>query len=152
MHDLLSTDAVLARLEAPTKKQVLLDMARHAAKVLQLDEHIIFSTLWEREQLGTTGVGHGIAIPHGRIVGLSEVKGFFARLVTPVPFEAVDDRPVDLVFLLLAPESAGADHLHALATVSRLLRNAPLCEELRHAEDTAELYRLITTTPLNQAA
>src|SRR6202044_1980928 len=108
------------------------------------DAHIIFDVLWEREKLGTTGVGMGIAIPHGRLEGLGEVQGFFARLPQPVPLEAIDDKPVDLVFLLLAPESAGADHLHALATVSRLLRDAKLCEQIRGAKDEATIYRILT--------
>ena len=102
--------------------------------------------------MGTTGVGHGIAIPHGRLDKIDHVQGFFARLPQPVAFEAIDDRPVDLVFLLLAPESAGADHLHALATVSRLLRDQKLCEQLRAAKDEAALYRLLTEAPSVKAA
>lgn len=152
MNDLLGPKAVLARLEAATKKQVLQEIAHHAAEALQLEEHGVFDVLWARERLGTTGVGHGIVIPHGRIAGLTKVCGFFARLPSAVPFESVDDRDVDLVFLLLAPESAGADHLHALATVSRLLRDPRLCEELRRAKDASALERLLTTASTACAA
>lgn len=152
LRDLLGPKAILANLDAASKKQVLQDLANHAATALGLEEHGVFDVLWARERLGTTGVGHGIAIPHGRIAGLEKVRGFFARLTTPVPFEAVDDRNVDLVFLLLAPESAGADHLHALATVSRLLRDPRLCEELRRAKDAAALERLLTEATAAQAA
>jgi nitrogen PTS system EIIA component len=152
MNDLLGTKAILARLESATKKQVLQDIAHHAASSLGLEAHGVFDVLWARERLGTTGVGHGIAIPHGRIPGLTEVKGFFARLSAPVGFESVDDRDVDLVFLLLAPESAGADHLHALATVSRLLRDPRLCEELRRAKDATELETLLTSACTARAA
>lgn len=152
MRDLLDPRAVLARLEAGTKKQVLQDMAGHAAEALGLEAHGVFDVLWAREKLGTTGVGHGIAIPHGRLSGLDKVRGFFARLAEPVAFEAVDDRDVDLVFLLLAPESAGADHLHALATVSRLLREPRLCEELRSAKDAGAIERLLTSAATAKAA
>jgi PTS system nitrogen regulatory IIA component len=150
--DLLGPGAILAQIDAPNKKQLLQDLSQHASAALGLEAHDIFDILWERERLGTTGVGYGIAIPHGRIGGLTQVRGFFARLSAPVAFEAVDDRPVDLVFLLLSPESAGADHLHALATVSRLLRDSKLCESLREARDAAALERLLSTAATAQAA
>ncbi len=152
MRDLISPQAVNARLDVAAKKDVLQQVASAAAALAGADAQTIFEVLWERERLGTTGVGHGIAIPHGRIPGLDKVSGFFARLAQPVNFEAIDDKPVDLVFLLLAPESAGADHLHALATVSRLLRDAKLCEQLRKAKDAGALYRLLTETVDVQAA
>lgn len=152
MRDLLSPQAVIAHMPGTTKKEVLQDLGRHVAPLIGQDPLAIFNVLWERERLGTTGVGHGIAIPHGRIEKIDRVQGFFARLTQPIPFEAIDDRPVDLVFLLLAPESAGADHLHALATVSRLLRDQKLCEQLRNAKDEAALYRLLTETPNAKAA
>lgn len=152
MRELLAPEAVLPRLEATSKKQVLQDMAAHAAAVVGLDSHSVIDVLWEREKLGTTGIGSGIAIPHGRVPGLQTVRGFFCRLAAPVAYESVDDRPVDLIFLLLAPEQAGADHLHALAMVSRLLRSAKLCEELRNAKDQAALYRLLTDAAAAEAA
>lgn len=150
--ELLGVEAVMSQLESTTKKQLLQDLSRHAAATMGLEEHNVFDVLWERERLGTTGVGHGIAIPHGRIEGLTHVRGFFARLSTPVSFESIDDRPVDLVFLLLSPESAGADHLHALATVSRLLRNQKLCEELRSAKDARSLCNILSSADSAKAA
>jgi PTS system nitrogen regulatory IIA component len=152
MRDLLSSKAVAAKLEVASKKDVLNELARHAAALTGKDAPVIFNVLWEREKLGTTGVGFGIAIPHGRIEGLERVQGFFARLAQPVNFESIDDKPVDLVFLLLAPETAGADHLHALATVSRLLRDTKLCDQLRRAKDESAIYKLLTETPAAQAA
>jgi len=152
MRDLLEPSSITSKLEAGTKKDVLQALAQKSAPVVGKDPHIVFDVLWERERLGTTGVGHGIAIPHGRIAGLDHVQGFFARLAEPIAFEAIDDRPVDLVFLLLAPEDAGGDHLHALAAVSRLLRDAKLCEALRRAKDEATIYRLLTETAAVKAA
>lgn len=152
MKDILSPKAVIARMDAAKKKDVLQEVARHAAALIGRDAHVIFDVLWERERLGTTGVGFGIAIPHGRLEGLDRVQGFFARLAQPVAFESIDDRPVDLVFLLLAPVEAGADHLHALATVSRLLRDQKLCEQIRRAKDASDIYRLLTEAPTAQAA
>ncbi|MDR3451061.1 MAG: PTS IIA-like nitrogen regulatory protein PtsN [Alphaproteobacteria bacterium] len=152
MRDLLPAKAVAASLEAASKKDVLLQISEAAAKNIGADAQAVFDVLWERERLGTTGVGQGIAIPHGRVAGLDKVSGFFARLAQPVGFDAIDDKPVDLVFLLLAPESAGADHLHALATVSRLLRDAKLCEQIRRAKDAGAIYRLLTETAAVQAA
>lgn len=152
MRDILSRQDILLDLGAMTKKEVLQSIAAHAAASINRDAHIIFDVLWEREKLGTTGVGYGIAIPHGRVEKLDKVKGFFVRLAQPVPFESIDDKPVDLVFLLLAPESAGADHLHALATVSRLLRNTGLCENLRRAKDAAAIYQLLTEAEAAEVA
>ena len=153
LSDILGPDAVLAGVEAADKKQLIFAMAKHAAQALNVEEHLLSDVLWEREKLGTTGVGHGIAIPHGRVAGLKQVHGFFAQLSTPIAFDAVDDRPVDIVFLLLAPEDAGADHLHALATVSRTLRDAALCDSLRKAKDNAALAKLLSkaTTPVEAA-
>lgn len=152
MRDLLTSKAIAHSLSGSTKKDILQEIALRAAEVSGQDAHIIFDVLWEREKLGTTGVGHGIAIPHGRVEKLNKVFGFFAKLEQPVAFEAIDDKPVDLVFLLLAPESAGADHLHALATVSRLLRDATLCEQLRKAKDEASIYRLLISAEEAEAA
>jgi PTS system nitrogen regulatory IIA component len=152
MRDILSRQDILLDLGAMTKKEVLQSIAAHAAASINRDAHIIFDVLWEREKLGTTGVGYGIAIPHGRVEKLDKVKGFFVRLAQPVPFESIDDKPVDLVFLLLAPESAGADHLHVLATVSRLLRNTGLCENLRRAKDAAAIYQLLTEAEAAEVA
>jgi PTS system nitrogen regulatory IIA component len=150
--DLLSPDAVLSHLKATNKKQVLQEMAHKAASLTRLPERRIFETLTEREKLGSTGMGQGIAIPHGRVPGIEKMTGLFAQLDHPVDFDSMDDQPVDLVFLLLAPEGAGADHLKALARVSRLLRNQAVCEKLRAAPHAATLYALLTEPSAAQAA
>lgn len=150
--DLLSPDAVVAHLKAANKKQVLQEMAHRAGQLTRLPERRIFETLLEREKLGSTGMGQGIAIPHGRVPGIQKMTGLFAQLDHPVDFDAMDDQPVDLVFLLLAPEDAGADHLKALARVSRLLRNQAVCEKLRGAPQAATLYALLTEPTAAQAA
>ena len=144
LSDLVTQTGVVAALKAQSKKQLLQDLSARAAQLTGLPERTIFETLLERERLGTTGVGHGIAIPHGKLAGLPKITGLFARLESKIDFDAIDDQPVDLVFLLLAPEGAGADHLKALARVSRLLRNAQVCEKLRGAEDRAALFAILT--------
>jgi PTS system nitrogen regulatory IIA component len=142
--DLIGPDSVIADLRATSKKQALQELAERAATVTGLHERQIFDVLLERERLGTTGVGNGIAIPHGKLAGLKKLHGVFARLSTPIDFEAIDERPVDLIFLLLAPETAGADHLKALARVSRLLRDQAVCEKLRKTDTADALYILLT--------
>jgi PTS system nitrogen regulatory IIA component len=142
--DLLKPEGVVAALKVQGKKQLLQDLAARAAPLVQLPERRIYETLIERERLGTTGVGQGIAIPHGRLAELEKIAGLFARLETPIDYEAVDNQPVDLVFMLLAPEGAGADHLKALARVSRLLRNQSVCEKLRAAKSSEALYAILT--------
>jgi PTS system nitrogen regulatory IIA component len=142
--DLLAPEAVLPSLKAQGKKQLLQELAERIASFCDVPERRIFETLIERERLGSTGMGQGIAIPHGRLAGLKKITGMFARLETPIAYDAVDNQPVDLVFLLLAPEGAGADHLKALARVSRLLRNQQTCEKLRAAKDSEVLYALLT--------
>jgi PTS system nitrogen regulatory IIA component len=142
--DLLAPDAVIPALRAQNKKKLLQDLSERAAALTGLPEGRIFETLVERERLGTTGMGQGIAIPHGRLAGLSKIIGLFARLEPAIAYEAVDEQPVDLVFMLLAPEGAGADHLKALARVSRLLRNQTVCEKLRAADDAKVIYALLT--------
>ena len=143
ISDLLAPEAVLASLKAQTKKQLLQELAARAQSRTQLPEKQVFETLNEREKLGTTGVGAGIAIPHGRMAGITGITGIFARLESPIDYEAVDGQPVDLVFMLLAPENAGADHLKALAKVSRLLRNQQTCEKLRAAQSAEALYAIL---------
>lgn len=152
LSSILGPDAVMAGVEATDKKQLLQLLAKQAATQLKTEEHVLFDVLWEREKLGTTGVGHGIAIPHARVPGLLHVSGMFARLSSSVSFDAVDGKPVDLVFLLLAPEDAGADHLHALATVSRALRDPALCEALRKAKDSAAITKLLSKVQAAEAA
>ena len=135
INDLLPPDGVTADLKVTSKKQALQDLAKRAAEVSGLQERAVFDVLMERERLGTTGVGNGIAIPHGKLPNLDRLYGFFARLGQPIDFQAIDERPVDLIFVLLAPESAGADHLKALARISRLLRDQGVCDKLRRSEE-----------------
>lgn len=150
--DLISPAAVIPNLRATSKKQALQDLARKAAEITGLHERAIFDVLLERERLGTTGVGNGIAIPHGKLPAMERLYGVFARLEKPIAFESIDEQPVDLIFLLLAPESAGADHLKALARVSRLLRDKGVCEKLRGTDNADALYALLTESPASRAA
>ena len=150
--DLITPDSVMVPLKVTSKKQALQALARRAAELTGLTERTVFDTLLERERLGTTGVGNGIAIPHGRIESLRSMHGLFARLARPINFDSIDDQPVDLIFLLLAPESAGADHLKALARVSRLLRDRAMCDKLRGTETPEALYGLLISNRASQAA
>ncbi len=144
ISDLLAPDAVMAGLKVQGKKQLLQEVSARAAQITHIPERKIFETLNERERLGSTGVGQGIAIPHGRLADIKTIVGVFARLESAIDYDAVDKQPVDLVFMLLAPEGAGADHLKALARVSRLLRNQAACEKLRAATKAEALYAILT--------
>jgi PTS system nitrogen regulatory IIA component len=141
---ILDRDGVFARFPAANKKALLKDLAARAAQLCGLDASVVFETLLQRERLGSTGLGAGIAIPHGKFADLKKVVGLFAQLEKPIDFDAMDDQPVDLVFVLLAPEGAGADHLKALAKVSRLLRDASVLEKLRGTDESAGLYAVLT--------
>jgi PTS system nitrogen regulatory IIA component len=152
LSDLIGPDGVIENLRVGTKKQALQELSARAADLTGLDERTIFETLLERERLGTTGVGQGIAIPHGKLAGLDRLHGLFARLVTPIDFESIDEQPVDLVFLLLAPETAGAEHLKALARISRLMRNQTVVEKLRGSDSSAAIYALLTEPAASDAA
>ena len=152
INELISAQSVIPNLRASSKKQALQDLARRAAGITGLQERAIFDVLMERERLGTTGVGNGIAIPHGKMANLDRLYGLFARLEHSVDFQSIDEQPVDLIFLLLAPESAGADHLKALARVSRLLRDGSVCEKLRGTNDAEALFALLTESMENRAA
>lgn len=152
INELISAQSVIPNLRASSKKQALQDLARRAAGITGLQERAIFDVLMERERLGTTGVGNGIAIPHGKMANLDRLYGLFARLENSVDFQSIDEQPVDLIFLLLAPESAGADHLKALARVSRLLRDGSVCEKLRGTDDAEALFALLTESMENRAA
>lgn len=144
ISEILAPQAVFEGLKASNKKKLITEIAAHAAAVANLNVNTVFETLWEREKLSSTGVGHGIAIPHARMAKLERIVGVFAHLDEAVDFESIDEAPVDLVFALLTPVDAGADHLKALARVSRLMRNAAFCEKLRAANDRTELYALLT--------
>jgi nitrogen PTS system EIIA component len=148
---LITPRSVVAQLRATNKKQALQELAKRAAALTGIQERTIYDVLIERERLGSTGIGMGIGIPHGRLSGLDTLCGIFARLDRPVPFDAIDDQPVDLIFLLLAPEGAGADHLKALARVSRLLRDRNVCEKLRGTDNADALYALLIDRTPSQA-
>jgi PTS system nitrogen regulatory IIA component len=148
----LQPDAIIPQLRAGNKKQVLQELSRRAAAITGLAEDVILATLLERERLGSTGIGQGIAIPHGKLEELTRVHALFARLERPIPFDAIDEQPVDLVFLLLAPPRANADHLKALATVSRLLRNGAVCEKIRGSSTAEAIYSLIHNADNRSAA
>jgi nitrogen PTS system EIIA component len=150
--DLITPGSVIANLRAASKKQALQELARRAGPIIGVPERRVLEVLGERERLGSTGLGNGIAIPHGKLSELHRLHGLFARLERPVDFDAVDDRPVDLVFVLLAPENAGADHLKALARISRLLRSAAVCEKLRGTDNADALYALLTDGTASAAA
>ena len=152
IEDILRVDRIVTSLEAGSKKHALQELAGKAAKQTGLEEHEIFDVLLERERLGTTGVGSGIAIPHGKMVRLDGLFGCFARLDKPVDFDAVDGEPVDLIFLLLAPESADANHLKALARISRVLSNTALCDKLRSTTKPEKIFSLLTQSAQSHAA
>ena len=152
ISDLIVPQGVVAKLHVTSKKQALQELAKRAADLTGQPERSIFEVLIERERLGTTGVGNGIAIPHGKLPGLDRLYALFARLDKPIDFDAIDEQPVDLICLLLAPETAGADHLKALARVSRLLRDAAICEKLRGTDKSEALYALLTEASTSHAA
>ena len=152
INDLITAERVVSGLKVTSKKQALQELSKRASEITGEHERVIFDVLMERERLGTTGVGHGIAIPHGKLANLDRLYGLFVRLEQPIDFNSIDEHPVDLIFLLLAPETAGADHLKALARVSRLLRDGDVCEKLRETEEVEALYALLTDGSASRAA
>ena len=152
LSQLIKPDAVLAALRVNGKKQALQEMSEREAFVSGLPAREIFDSLLQRERLGSTGVGDGVAIPHGKLAKCEQIFGVFARLERPIDFDAPDGLPVDLIFMLIAPESAGADHLKALAMGARLLRNPAIAAQLRATRDPAEIYALLTMAPTSHAA
>ena len=147
LSDLVAPNAVIPALKVNGKKQAIQELAARAATLTGGGERAIFDILMQREKLGSTGVGNGIAIPHGKLSKLPKLFGLFARLDRPIDFDALDGQPVDLVFLLLAPETAGADHLKALARVARLLRDQDVARKLRDSRDAEALYAVLTLEP-----
>ncbi|MFK8252446.1 PTS IIA-like nitrogen regulatory protein PtsN [Ancylobacter terrae] len=152
LNDLVALSAVFPALRVASKKQALQELAARAGELIKRDEREIFETLNQRERLGSTGVGNGIAIPHGKLPKLDGLFGLFARLEKPIDFEALDGEPVDLVFLLLAPEAAGADHLKALARVARLLRDPAVAQKLRASRDAAAIHGILIGNTASDAA
>ena len=152
LTDLLSAEAILPALRANSKKAVLQELSDRAGQVSGLPARDIFDSVLQRERLGSTGVGKGIAIPHGKLLKCERIFGVFARLERAIEFDALDGEPVDLAFLLVAPESAGADHLKALARVARALREPRLTAKLRNVRDPDSLFALLTDSPASHAA
>lgn len=154
MHlgDIIDSQSVLANVKAQGKKQLLQELSQVLAKRTGADHRNIFETLLTREKLGSTGIGQGIAIPHGKIASLKRVHGLFAQLAAPIEFESVDGQPVDLIFILLAPDHAGADHLKALARISRLLRDAGVVAKLRGTDTAEGLYAILTEPQASASA
>ena len=150
--DLVSGGSILTNLRITSKKQALQELAKRAAELTAQPERAIFEVLIERERLGTTGVGNGIAIPHGKLPDLDRLYALFAQLETPIDFDAIDEQPVDLICVLLAPETAGADHLKALARISRLLRDRAICEKLRGTDSAKAIHALLTESMASHAA
>ncbi|MGD9637868.1 MAG: PTS IIA-like nitrogen regulatory protein PtsN [Alphaproteobacteria bacterium] len=142
--NIIRPEGIIPKLKVSSKKQALQELASCASHLTTIEEREIFDVLIERERLGTTGVGNGVAIPHGKLNELNKLYGFFARLENPINFDSIDDRPVDLIFLLLAPEEAGADHLKALAKVSRVLRDEKMCEKLRGSGSSEAIFAMFT--------
>lgn len=143
LSEIMSEKSIFMGLKSNSKRQLLQDLSAKAAEITGLDERTIFDTLLERENLGSTGFGEGTALPHGRFEGLDKVYGFFAKLNSPVDFEAIDGKPVDLIFLLLSPEDNGADHLTALAQASRFLKDESMRQKLRQINSAQEIFALL---------
>lgn len=152
LGDLITQKGIFPSLRVKTKKQALQELAAEAASMTGLPARDIFDTLLQRERLGSTGLGRGIAIPHVKFRSLKGIVCLFARLAEPIDFEAVDEQPVDLIFLLLAPEHASGDHLKALARISRLVRDQRMLERLRAAKDEKSLLAILTEGATSHAA
>lgn len=152
LADLLTSEAIIPALKANTKKQALQELSEKAGEMSGLPAREIFDALLQRERLGSTGIGNGIAIPHGKLARIKSIFGIFARLERPIDFDALDGAPVDLVFLLIAPEASGADHLKALACAARVLREPGVVATIRATKDPSALYSIIAQTTKPHAA
>jgi nitrogen PTS system EIIA component len=144
LSDLLAQKAVVSALNASNKKEAIQELAARLGALVRRDPHEIFEVLLQRERLGSTGIGGGVAIPHAKLTKLDKLVGVFARLEKPIDFDALDGEPVDLVFALLAPEAAGADHLKALARIARLLRDPKIAQQLRAVANSDQIFAVLT--------
>ena len=144
LTDVIAPNAIIPTLKVNGKKQAIQELAARAAELTGQSDRAILEILLQREKLGSTAVGNGVAIPHGKLPKLGRLFGLFARLERPIDVEALDGQPVDLIFLLLAPEAAGADHLKALARVARLLRDPEIARKLRESRDAEAIYAVLT--------
>jgi len=152
LSNIISSKGVVVGIKPNSKKQLLQELAALAAQLTAIEERKIFDTLLQRERLGSTGVGNGVAIPHGKLAGMDGIVGVFARLAKPLEFESMDDQPVDIVFMLLAPEGSGADHLKALSRIARILRNDGTLVQLRTAEDRDPVFGILSGLETAEAA
>lgn len=152
LSEFLDFDSIKPALSAGNKRSLLQQMSQMAAQRLSLDQSAILSSIVERERLGSTGFGHGVAIPHGKVEGLPGIYGLVARLAEPIEYKAIDGELVDLVFLLLSPPDAGAEHLKALAAISRLIRHGPTLEKLRGARSRDALAAVLIGSDERDAA
>lgn len=143
ISEIMNKDCVFFNLKASNKRQLLQELAQKSSEITGINERVIFDALLERENLGTTGFGGGTALPHARLKDVDKIYGFFAKLNTPIAYEAIDNKAVDIVFMLLSPDSSGADHLTALAQISRLLKDESICEKIRNTSNNEEIYALL---------
>lgn len=146
MNRLIDRSTIMLRLDATTKKDVLLAMSEKMAEQTGMHGRVVYDAIVEREKLGSTGVGKGVAVPHARLPGLDRVYAVFAQMAAPVAFDAVDASPVDLIFMILSPHESGADHLEALGMVSKSLRNTALCDQLRTASNAEAVFQMLSQT------
>ena len=143
ISEIMNENCIVVGLKAQSKRQLLQELAQKAAEITHISERTIFDSLLERENLGSTGFGGGTALPHARIAEAQKVCGIFAKLNAPVDFEAVDGKPVDLIFMLISPEGSGADHLTALAKASRILKDENTCNKIRQISKREKIYALL---------
>lgn len=144
LADLVSPDRVLLELRAPSKRQLFQDLAEAVERASGIDQAVVLAALVQREKLGTTGIGEGVAVPHARLAGLPRSLGLFARLAKPIDYDSLDEVPVDLVFLIVAPEDGNAEQLKTLARIARLLRDPALTARLRREADPARVHEIVT--------
>ena len=152
IHKILSLETIVSDLKVSGKKHLFQELSQKASQIVGIKDRVILRTLLDREKLGTTGIGQGVAIPHGKISELKNSIGFFARLIDPIEFEAIDEKPVDLIFLLLAPEDANAENLKTLAKISRMLRDKNLCDKIRGSVGNDALFSVLTDSLTSYAA
>tara|TARA_B100000700_G_C14807030_1_gene743336 strand:+ start:75 stop:539 length:465 start_codon:yes stop_codon:yes gene_type:complete len=144
LSDIIDQSTVISWSSITSKKKLFQEISSYLGKINRLNSDLIFSALQEREHLGPTAMGKGVAIPHARIEEVKNIRGLFVRLDKPVRFDALDKQAVDLIFTLIAPINDGVEHLRALAKVSRILRNSDVCKKLRSTEDNTALYSILT--------
>ncbi len=152
INNIISSETIISDLKVSGKKHLFQELSEKASPIVGVQDRVILRTLLDREKLGTTGIGQGVAIPHGKISNLNSSIGFFARLIDPIDFEAIDEKPVDLIFLLLAPEEANAENLKTLAKISRMLRDKNLCDKIRGSIGNDALYSVLTDSSASFAA